>query len=92
MEKGPSIATIACLHQKLRLERLTHVNERDIARAKYAKAKRKKAMEKLLKAKIKKRMWMRKEDAKAKKVLIMKGGTCFTTDELAIAQSVRRSI
>ena len=39
-------------------------------------------MEKLLKAQIKKRMWMRKEDVKAKKVLIMKGGPRFTTDEL----------
>ena len=82
LEKGPSMATIACLHHKLRLERLTNVNERDIARAQYSTAKRKKAMQKLLKAQIKKRMWKRKMNMKAKKELIMKGGTCFTTDEL----------
>ena len=82
LDKGASMATIACLYHKLRLERLTNVNERDIARAQYSKAKRKKAMEKLLKAQIAKRMWMRKMDMKAKQELIMKGGTCFTTDEL----------
>ena len=82
LKKGPSMATIACLHHKLRLERLTNVNERDIARAQYSKAERKKAMQKLLKAQIKKRMWKRKMNMKAKKELIMKGGTCFTTDEL----------
>jgi len=71
LEKGPSMDTLACLHQKLRLERLLHINERDIARAKWSKEK-KKDMKKLLNAKLKKRLWNRRMEIRAAKMDLMK--------------------
>ena len=84
LEKGPSMGTLACLHQNLRLERLLHINERDIARAKLNKEKKKKKkdMKKLLNAKWKKRLWNRKMDIQAAKLQLQKEGACFTPDEL----------
>ena len=82
LEKAPSMATLACLHEKLRQDRLTHINERDIARGKWKREKRMKDMKKLLSAKWKKRLWNRKMDLKAAKLQLQKEGACFTPDEL----------
>ena len=82
LEKGPSMATLACLHQKMRQDRLTHINERDIARSKWKIEKRKKDMNKMIKAKWKKRLRNRKMELKAAKLYLLKEGTCFTTGEL----------
>jgi len=76
------MATFACLHQKMRQDRLTHINERDIARSKWKIQKRKKDMNKMLKAKWKKRLWNRKMELKAAKLHLLKEGACFTPDEL----------
>ena len=68
LEAGPCSETIAVLNEKLRLERLMHINERDIARAKYAKEKKQRLFAKVVKGKIKKWLWDRRKDLKSAKL------------------------